>query len=54
VYVDNPHSTEEVKAAITACIGCITSEELEEVFGNKIKRVQACLIARGGHFEHLL
>jgi hypothetical protein len=54
VYEDNPHSTEELKAAITAYIGCITSEELKKVFGNKIKRVQACLNARRGHFEHLL
>jgi hypothetical protein len=43
-----------MKAAITTHIECITSEELEKVFGNKIKRVQACLNARGGHFEHLL
>jgi hypothetical protein len=53
-YEDNPHSVEELKAAVTAYIGCITSEEFKKVFGNKIKRVQARLNALGVHFEHLL
>jgi hypothetical protein len=30
VYEDNPHSIAELKAAITAHIGCITSEELKK------------------------
>jgi hypothetical protein len=54
VYKDNPHSIEELKAAITACTGYITSEQLKKVLSSKIKRIQACLNARGGHFEHLL
>jgi hypothetical protein len=37
VYEDNPHSIEELKAATTAHIGCISSEELKNEFGNKIK-----------------
>jgi hypothetical protein len=28
--------------------------DLQEVFANKIKRVQACIDARGHHFQHLL
>jgi hypothetical protein len=28
--------------------------DLQEVFANKIKRVQSCTDARGHHFQHLL
>jgi hypothetical protein len=28
--------------------------DLQKVFANKIKRVQACIDARGHHFQHLL
>jgi hypothetical protein len=28
--------------------------DLQEVFANRIKRVQACIDSRGHHFQHLL
>jgi hypothetical protein len=42
-----------IKTAITACIRNISQAELQKVFGNKIKRVQACINAREHHFQHL-
>jgi hypothetical protein len=44
----------ELKTAITAFISNISQEDLQQVFTNKIKRVQACIDARGHHFQHLL
>jgi hypothetical protein len=32
----------------------ISKADLQKVFANKIKRVQACVDARGHHFQHLL
>jgi hypothetical protein len=44
----------ELKTAITAYIRNILQADLQKVFVNKIKRVQACIDARGHHFQHLL
>jgi hypothetical protein len=44
----------ELKTAITAFIRNISQADLLKVFPNKIKRVQACIDARGHHFHHLL
>ena len=44
----------ELKTAITVYIRNISQADLQKVFGNKIKRVQACMDARGRHFQHLL
>jgi hypothetical protein len=44
----------ELKTAITAYIRSTSQADLQEVFANKIKRVQACINARGHHFQHLL
>jgi hypothetical protein len=41
VYVDNPRSIEELKAAITAYIGCITGEELKK-----------CMAIRFNEYRH--
>jgi hypothetical protein len=50
-YVDLVVSIEarfnELKTAITACIRNISKADLQKVFANKIKRVQACIDARG-------
>jgi hypothetical protein len=43
-----------LKTAITAYISNISQADLQKVFANKIKRVQACIDARGHHFQHLL
>jgi hypothetical protein len=46
VYRDRPRTFNKLKAAITAYI----QADLKKVFANKIKRVQACIDARGHHF----
>jgi hypothetical protein len=54
VYRDRPRALNELKTAITAYIGNISQADLQKVFANKIKRVQACVDARGHQFQHLL
>jgi hypothetical protein len=54
VYRDRPRTLNELKTAITAYIRNISQADLHKVFANKIKWVQACIDARGHHFEHLL
>jgi hypothetical protein len=44
----------ELKAALTTHIQQIPPTTLLKVFDNMKKRVQTCLQARGGHFQHLL
>jgi hypothetical protein len=44
----------ELKTEITAYIRNISQADLQKVFVNKIKRVKACIEARGHHFQHLL
>jgi hypothetical protein len=53
-YRDRPRTLSELKTAITAYIRNISEADLVKVFANKIKRVQACIDARGHHFQHLL
>jgi hypothetical protein len=53
-YRDRPRTLNELKTAITAFIRNISQADLQNVFANKIKRVQACIDARGHHFQHLL
>jgi hypothetical protein len=54
VYRERPRMLNELKTAITAFIRNVSQEDLQKVFANKIKRVQACIDARGHHFQHLL
>jgi hypothetical protein len=54
VYRDRPPTLNELKTAITAYIRNITQADLQKVSANKIKLVQACIDARGHHFQHLL
>jgi hypothetical protein len=54
VHCDCPHTLNELKTAITAYIRNISQADLQKVFANKIKWVQACIGARGHHFQHLL
>jgi hypothetical protein len=44
----------ELKTAITVFIRNISQADLQKVFANKIKRVQACIDACGYHFQHFL
>jgi hypothetical protein len=54
VYHDLPRTLNELRTAINAYIRNISQADLQKVFANKIKRVQACIDARGHHFQHLL
>jgi hypothetical protein len=54
VYRDRPCTLKELKTAIAAFITNISQAGLQKVFADKIKRVQACIDARGHHFQHLL
>jgi hypothetical protein len=54
VYRDRPRTLNELKTAITAFIRNISKADLQKVFANKIKRVQACIDARGHHFQQHL
>ena len=54
VYRDRPRTLNELKTAITAYIRNISQADLQKVFENKIEWVQACIDARGHHFQHLL
>jgi hypothetical protein len=44
----------ELKTAMTAYIRNISQADLQKVFANKIKRVQACIDACGHHSQHFL
>ena len=48
---DRPRTLNELKTAITAYIRNISQADLQKVFANKITRVQACIDARGHHFQ---
>jgi hypothetical protein len=54
VYRDRPLTLNELKTAITMYIRNISQADLQKVYENKIKRVQARIDARGHHFQHLL
>jgi hypothetical protein len=54
VYRDRPRTLNELKTTITAYIRNISQADLQKVFANKIKRVQACTDPRGHYFQHLL
>jgi hypothetical protein len=54
VYRDRPRTLNWLKTALTAFIKQISQADVQKVFANKIKRVQACIDAREHHFQHLL
>jgi hypothetical protein len=51
VYVNNPHTAEELKENIRRVVSSISQEELLRVFQNVLTRCEACLQAQGIHFE---
>jgi hypothetical protein len=54
VYCDHPRMLNELKTAITVHIRNISQADLQKVFANKIKGVQAWISACGHHLQHLL
>jgi hypothetical protein len=54
VYRDRPRTLNELKTAITEYIRNISQADLQKMFANKIKQVQAAIDAHGHHFQHLL
>jgi hypothetical protein len=54
VYRDRPHTLNELKTAITDYIRNISQADLQKLFANKIKWVQACIDAHGHHFKNFL
>jgi len=49
VYREHPHTLNELKTAITVYVN-ISQADVQKVFVNKIKQVQACIDACG-HFQ---
>jgi hypothetical protein len=54
VYRDRPRTRNELKTAIAGYIRKISQTDLQKLFACKIKRVRACIDARGHHFQQLL
>jgi hypothetical protein len=54
VYRDRPWMLDELRTAMIAFIRNISQADLQEMFANKIKQVQASIYAHGHHFQHLL
>jgi len=50
----NPHTTDNLKIAITEYIRNVERVILNMVFENTVWRVNKCLENGGGHFEHYL
>jgi hypothetical protein len=54
VYRDRPRTLNELETAITAFVRNVSQADLQKLFVNEIKGVQACIDPRGHHFQHLL
>jgi hypothetical protein len=54
VYVNNPHTAEELKENIRRVVSSISQEKLRRVFRNVLTRCEACLQAQGIHLDHPL
>jgi hypothetical protein len=52
-YRDRPHTLNKLKTAITTFLRKISQADLQKVFANKIKRVQACIDGCGHNFQNL-
>jgi hypothetical protein len=51
---NNPHTTDDLKMAITEYIRNVDRAILSIVFENTVRRVNKCLETGGGHFEQYL
>jgi len=54
VYKNKPRTTDGLKANITEEIQAVTADVLARTFQNMARRVQSCLDANSGHFQHML
>jgi len=54
VYLNNPHTTDELKMVFTEYIPNVDHAILNVVFENTVRRVNKYLENGGGHFEHYL
>jgi len=54
VYQNKPRTTDALKANITKKIQAVTADVLARNFQNMVRRVQSCLDANGGHFQHAM
>jgi len=54
VYRNKPRTMDALKANITEEIQAVTADVLARTFQNMARRVQSCLDADGGHFQHTL
>ena len=52
VYQNKPRTTDILKANITEEIETVTADVLARTFQNMARRIQSCLDANGGHFQH--
>jgi hypothetical protein len=50
----SPHTTDDLKTAITEYIRNVDRAILNTVFKNAVRRVSKCLETGGGHIEHYL
>jgi hypothetical protein len=53
-YLNNPHTTDDLKMAITEYVRNADRALLNTVFQNTVRRVNNCLETGGGQFEHYL
>ena len=53
-YQNKPRTIDAFKANITEEIQAVTADVLARTFQNMARRVQSCLDANGGHFQHML
>jgi hypothetical protein len=53
-YSNKPHTTDDVKMAITEYSWNADRAILNTVFENTVRCVSKCLETGGGHFEHYL
>jgi hypothetical protein len=54
VYLNNSHTSDELKMAITEYVQNVDRAILNTVFKNTVRRVNKCLETGWGHFEHYL
>jgi hypothetical protein len=52
VYLNNPHTIDDLKMATTEYIRNMDRAILNTVFDITVRRVNKCLETGGGHFEH--
>jgi hypothetical protein len=52
VYQNKPRTIDALKANIIEEIQAVTADVLARTFQNTARRVQSCMDANGGHFQH--